>query len=258
MLKEILPRIPKHRIYTEAFFGGGAVFFAKEPSRAEIINDTNGMVVNFFEVARTDFAWLKSQIGATLFARESYSKAWLIYKIPSLADKRLRALAFYVACNMGFASKPESWGYDKYSKRGKTFRNRTMQFDESIAKRLEFVQIENNDACKVIASRDTSETFNFVDSPYINTDQGDYRGYTECDSRNLLDTLSNIKGTFFLSSYPSEILDEYVAKHGWDSIRFDKPLSANKAKDGKKRPHKVEVPTANYTLNKDETKNTNS
>ncbi|UOY05004.1 DNA adenine methylase [Muricauda sp. SCSIO 64092] len=254
MLKEILPRIPKHRIYTEAFFGGGAVFFAKEPSEAEIINDINGMVVNFFEVVKTDFNWLKNQIEATLFARETYSKAWLIYKTPSLVeDKRLRAWACYVACNMGFANKPGSWGYDKYNKRVKTFRNKTMRFDESIVKRLEFVQIENNDACKVIESRDTKETFHYVDPPYINTYQGDYCGYTECDYRNLLDTLSNIKGTFLLSSYPSEILDEYVAKNGWYSIRFEKSLSARKVEAGASRTHKkVEVLTANYPLDKDD------
>ena len=29
MLPHILPLIPEHAIYTEAFFGGGAVFWAK-------------------------------------------------------------------------------------------------------------------------------------------------------------------------------------------------------------------------------------
>ena len=34
LIKQILPLIPKHRIYTEAFFGGGAIFFAKEQAEA--------------------------------------------------------------------------------------------------------------------------------------------------------------------------------------------------------------------------------
>lgn len=41
MLKHILPLIPSHKIYTEAFCGGAAVLFAKRPSEAEIINDIN-------------------------------------------------------------------------------------------------------------------------------------------------------------------------------------------------------------------------
>ena len=37
MLKHILPIIPQHTLYTEAFCGGAAVFFAKPPSEGEVI-----------------------------------------------------------------------------------------------------------------------------------------------------------------------------------------------------------------------------
>ncbi|MDR2397851.1 MAG: DNA adenine methylase [Spirochaetaceae bacterium] len=30
--------------------GGAAVFFAKEPAKVEIINDTNGELINFYRV----------------------------------------------------------------------------------------------------------------------------------------------------------------------------------------------------------------
>lgn len=41
MLKHIMPLIPAHKIYTEAFCGGAAVLFAKRPAEAEVINDIN-------------------------------------------------------------------------------------------------------------------------------------------------------------------------------------------------------------------------
>ena len=87
MLRHILPNIPEHTIYTEAFFGGGAVFFAKEPTASEIINDTNAMVVNFFEVCTTDFENLRTKIEATLFSRATYSVALTMYRMPHLFDK---------------------------------------------------------------------------------------------------------------------------------------------------------------------------
>jgi len=118
----------------------------------------------------------------------------------------------------------------------------------SIAKRLENTQIESNDALKVITSRDADDAFHYVDPPYINSDQGHYDGYIEDDYRRLLNTLSNIKGKFLLSSYPSKILDEYIQKNGWHSIHFEKPLSAQKAKAGKSRGRKIEVLTANYPI----------
>lgn len=50
MLKKILPLIPDHVVYVEPFFGGGAVFFAKDKSEVEIINDYNSNVANFYRV----------------------------------------------------------------------------------------------------------------------------------------------------------------------------------------------------------------
>ena len=96
MLRHILPLIPEHTIYTEAFFGGGAVFFAKAPAPSEIINDTNDMLVNFYEVAKNDFDALKAKIEATPFSRASYTVALSIYRMPHLFDKVQQAWAFYI------------------------------------------------------------------------------------------------------------------------------------------------------------------
>lgn len=249
MLKHILPLIPPHRIYTEAFFGGGAVFFAKERSEAEVINDTNSMAIAFYEMVVTDFDKLKTKIEATLFSRATYTVADTIYRMPHLFNKLQQAWAFYVGTNMGFSCQIGSWGYDKYSKRTKSFLNKKMAFNEDIYKRLEGgVQIENNDACKVIASRDTDNAFHYVDPPYINSAQGHYEGYSEADYKNLLDTLSKVKGKFLLSSYPSAILSRYIEDKGWYTKVFDKPLSARKATEGKTRGRKIEVLTANYPI----------
>jgi DNA adenine methylase len=38
---QILGIIPEHRIYCEPFRGGAAIFFAKEPAPAEVVNDAN-------------------------------------------------------------------------------------------------------------------------------------------------------------------------------------------------------------------------
>ena len=248
LLKEILPLIPEHKIYTEPFFGGGAVFFAKKPAVSEVINDTNAMVVTFFEVCKTDFEKLKAKVQATPFSRATYSVAVAIYRMPHLFNKIQQAWAFYVGTNMGFSTTIGSWGYDRYGKRVRAFRNKTMRFNESIVKRLEQVQIEHNDAIKVIESRDAPDAFHYVDPPYIDVHQGHYDGYTREDYRRLLSTLVGINGKFLLSSYPNDILTEFTQQHRWYTRRFDKPLSASKMSQGGTRKRKVEVLTANYPI----------
>ncbi len=248
LVATILPLIPDHKIYTESFFGGGAIFFAKPPSETEVINDTNNMVVNFYEVARSDFQALKEKIEASLFSRATYTAALTIYRMPHLFNKLQQAWAFYIGTNMGFSCQIGSWGYDKYGARVKAFRNKKLAFNEAIYKRLENTQVENNDALKVIQSRDTKDTFHYIDPPYFNSDMGHYGGYTKADFKNLLEVLSKVKGNFLLSSYPSEILTEYIQKNGWYTKTFDKPLSANKSVKGKSRGRKKEILTANYPI----------
>ncbi|MDR1672315.1 MAG: hypothetical protein LBS09_02455 [Bacteroidales bacterium] len=69
---------------------------------------------------------------------------------------------------------------------------------------------------------------------------GHYRGYTEEDFTRLLEVLSKVKGRFLLSSYPSEVLSQYVAKHGWTSNEIEMRKSAGGGT-------KTKVLTMNYS-----------
>lgn len=248
MTQTILQLIPNHEVYTEAFFGGGAIFFAKQPVKSEVINDNNNLVVNFYEVVQTDFENLKTKIENTPFSRTTYCVAYTMYRMPHLFSKLNLAWAFYVTTNMGFSAQIGSWAYDKYGNRNRVFQNKKMQFTDSIFDRLQFTEIECNDACKVIASRDSEKAFHYVDPPYIDMDQGHYKGYTRENFQKLLETLSNLKGKFLLSSYSSDILTEYTAKNNWYTKTVEKPLVASKAKTGMKRKKRLEILTSNYPL----------
>lgn len=50
--KQIIDLIPEHTCYTEPFFGVGWVFFGKEPSKVEVINDIDGELVNLFKMIK--------------------------------------------------------------------------------------------------------------------------------------------------------------------------------------------------------------
>lgn len=250
MARHILPIIPEHRMYIEPFFGGGAVFWAKQPSEAEVVNDVNMNIVNFYEVLKHDYFNLRKKIEVTLHSRETYKKAFIIYDCPWLfaEDPAIRAWAFYVCTNQGFANKIGTWGYDRGRSTPLRFANKVENFTEELSERLRYVQVENNEAHKVITSRDAEDAFVYADPPYINSEQGHYGGYTEDHFRRDLDALAGMKGKFLLSSYPSEVLDEYIARYGWHSVEVEKLLSAGNGAVVKRRRKKTEVLTANYPL----------
>ena len=234
LLNHLLPLIPKHRIYCEPFFGGGALFFAKPPSHVEIINDINSEVVNFFRVVQTKFEPLQKEIRASLHSRELYKKALVVYSNPDMFDDVKRAWAFWVATNQGFSSVIGSWGFGKDDSKEAAVARKRDGFTKEYADRLKKVQVENNDALKVIDRADSKETFFYVDPPYINSDQGHYAGYTEAQYEALLKKLSRVKGKFLLSSYPSKLLDAYIRKHKWKAQKVKKSVAVTKHTDKKK------------------------
>lgn len=245
MLKHILPLIPDHKVYAELFFGGGAVFWAKDPAEVEIINDYNGMVANFYEQLKSNYKQLKKAIDATPYSRQTYQRALVVYDNPYLFSPEVKAWAFWIATVQGFSNKIGSWrGSTNTNKGSLQIDNKKHLITTELSKRLDLVQIECKDAIYLIEWLDSPDTFFYLDPPYVNSDQGHYGGYTQEHFNRLLDALSKIKGKFLLSSYPNDELDLYRKKFGWDTDDKNMQLSASKSKSARK----TECLTYNYAL----------
>lgn len=249
LAKTIISLIPKHRLYCEPFFGGGAVFFAKEPSKVEIINDTNRELINFYKVIKTSFGKLQREVKGTLNSRWSHKSAEIILKFPQLFDEVKRAWAVWVMASQSYAARLDGpWNINtKTSTCVTRVCSKRNNFVKAYSERLENAAIECSDALNIIRKCDGKETFFYLDPPYHNAKQGHYSGYTEEHFIKLLEILSDIKGKFLLSSYPSDILDKYKKKNNWHSIQFEMCLSMS-ANPTVKKKKKIEVLTANFPL----------
>lgn len=235
-------------MYCEPFCGGAAVFWAKQPSGVEIINDQNKELINFYAVLQTRFDELLHLIQATPHSRSLHYDAALIYQNPHLFDPIRRAWAVWMQTNQSFSSK--ICGGWAYARKENTCEKKTVNAKERLKEiyqhRLNLVQIECNDALQVIRSRDCEDAFFYCDPPYPETDQGHYSGYTMQHFRNLLDTLSGIKGKFILSSYPNDLLTEYTSANGWHKKSVQHEITARKNRSDRKM--KTEVITSNFEL----------
>jgi len=249
MLKFILPLIPEHDSYCEPFIGGGAVFWAKKEARVETINDAKKDIVTFYEVLKGGHnKMFYRYIDQSLMSRYQHNKAYRIYhrikKRPSRAEI---AWAVWYLGNLSFNGDFD--GRIKFSRNPeRSYRfltnGKDRILDPKMIKRLEKTQIDCRDALDVIPLMDSVETFMYVDPPYVKSDQGHYGGYTKKDFTNLLDELALFKGKFLLSSYPSKLLDEYVEKYGWNTMKIK--MSSSAAVLHGHRSAKTEVLTYNY------------
>ena len=245
----ILGMIPEHEIYCEPFCGGAAIFFSKPPSQVEIINDTNGEIINFYEVLKRDFSALEREIEISLHSRKQHQHAKVIYENPDMFDRIKRAWAVWMLANSSYACKLDGgYGYDRKGSISKKLKNKRTGFSTDYAIRLQAAQIECCDALRIIASRDTPETFFYIDPPYVGADQGHYDGYTQMDFDALLKALEAVQGKFLLSSYRNKSLHEYTAQNGWETVEIK--MACPMTSKLKNPRNKVEVLTANYPISK--------
>ncbi len=230
MLKHIIPLIPSHRLYTEAFCGGAAVLFAKSPAEAEIINDINMELTNFYWTAQVYYRDLKTEIDKTLHSRDLHAHAAHINAYPEFFSPAQRAWAVWALCRMSFASMMDgSFGYDFGGGMPKKVQNAKDEFTEQICRRLEHVTIENRNALDVIQTYDCDDAFHFVDPPYINSDCGHYEGvFSDRNMEELLRLLETVKGKFMLTMFPYEPIEKYAERNGWTIHRIERTISASK------------------------------
>lgn len=75
LAKTILPLFPEHTCYVEPFCGGAAMFFMKEPSDVEVLNDINSDIVNLYRVVQNHLEEFIRQFKWALTSREIFTWA---------------------------------------------------------------------------------------------------------------------------------------------------------------------------------------
>lgn len=106
LARRILPLFPEHTCYVEAFAGGAALFFRKEPAKSEVLNDINGDLVNLYRVVQHHLEEFIRQFKWSLVSRQMY--AWLNTMRPETLTDVQRAARFYYLQRQGFGGKIES------------------------------------------------------------------------------------------------------------------------------------------------------
>jgi len=166
----IIQQFPVHTCYVEPFGGAMGILLRKEPSVFEVYNDLDGEVVNFFKVLRDHPDELLRAIELTPYSREEQKLAF--EPTDGLPDLE-RARRLYVRCwqshGGGRTQWHTGWRYQVNNTRG---RSTLVDWDQTdhlwaIVNRLKLVQIECDDAIRIIERYDRPDTLFYVDPPYL-------------------------------------------------------------------------------------------
>ena len=174
------------------------------------IGDLNHDLITFFDVLRSQPDALIRQLELTPYGRVEYRRAW---ERPSELDPIEQARRFYVRSRQAFGSgegeQRTGWRYETQNTRHKSLMLEWNELEHlwQVAARLKQVQIECDDAHKIIRRFDTPDTLFYVDPPYVASTRYSKTGYqyemTDRQHEQLADLLKSVKGMVILSGYNS-------------------------------------------------------
>ncbi len=192
LVKRILSRIPPHRVYVEPFVGAGHVFWAKEPSKVEVINDLDPGLMK----------WYKDLKKRSRFACDMTPNKEKFYRIKA----KPRPLSFcdyfhLIKLSYGCKGTRHDSGKERQCLKREdpsmcNVSKFTGKFGE-YGKRLRDTIILNGDYRKVLKKFDGPDTFAYLDPPFHELSCP----YVSCDvnPRQIAGALRRLKGKWLLS-----------------------------------------------------------
>ena len=165
---KILPLFPDHKCYVEVFAGAAALYFRKDPVKAEVLNDLNGDLVNLYRVVQYHLEEFVRQFKWALSSRQLYE--WEKLKTPETLTDIQRAARFYYLQKLAFGGRLVGQTYGTATTTAPSFN--LLRFEEELSAahlRLVRTNIEQLDWSKCVSRYDRAHTLFYLDPPYWDT-----------------------------------------------------------------------------------------
>src|ERR1039457_5138182 len=188
---------PEHVTYCETFAGGAQVFFHKEASKVEVLNDLDGEIVNFFRVCREHYEELLRYFHFWVVSRQVFDL--LKATDPATLTDIQRAARFMYLLKGSFASLILHPNYHWHVVQPPGFNPENLpQLIENAHKRLARVQLECLPYGEVLKRYDRPATLFYLDPPYFGLKLYRYNFVME-DFEKLAERIAGLPGKFVLS-----------------------------------------------------------
>ena len=198
LAEAILTHFAAHKAYVEACCGGAAVFWAKDPadSAAEILNDRDGELINFYSVLHKSGRRLVRQVDSMPYSRALFDRTRAEGPRGSFA----RAVRFWYLNRVAFGAKRRGASFGVRVSKGSFVLPAGILTDlDATVQRLRGVSFESLDVVRLIDLYDRPDTLFYVDPPFWGLSQGYACRFSAADHERLAAALGAVKGAFLLS-----------------------------------------------------------
>ena len=243
--KKLIKYIPKHKTYIEPFCGGAAIYFAKEPSEVEVLNDLDSEIAFAYkflkDISDSEIDKLE-QIDWSprkeVFERLKNSKP--------PRDKIKRFFRFYYLTRYSYGKAMKNFSPDK------DFKSATMNRKkfERLRERLKNTLIYCKDYKYVLSKFNSPDSFAFIDPPcpseWPSTLAGTVFSKDQCQEMH--DILKQWKGKFMLTLNSEDWIKDMFKDFNIKKFKIPRTLQ------GHNPSSQYELLITNYGLTKKEEK----
>ena len=185
--EHIIKLFPQHDLYIEAFVGGGAIYFSKNPSKKEVINDLDKELMSGYRLIKQVSSDITKYEDLDTFDKQHA----FFHRKPKTKEDKLTLSLLKANNTFGGTGKGDVRA-DKPSNPYNKLKNIQEYKD-----RVKNTTILSQDYKAVIRKYDNSNTFFYLDPPYEKSDnlyKHDGMNYEE-----MATLLKGLKGKFILS-----------------------------------------------------------
>ena len=189
LARTICSYIPEHKIYVEPFIGGGAVFFKKNPSEKEVINDLDKEISGAYKYIKEG----KFE-GLNKYKKDGDREFFKQIKISQPKSLEEQYYKFIYLRNYSYANDGTNYA-PSIPLTGRTLDSRFEHLPK-ISERIKNTIIQDNDFRKILKEYDSKETFFYLDPPYP-----EQQGKLKTDLTNdvLYESVKDLKGKWIMS-----------------------------------------------------------
>jgi len=220
--KDIIKHFPPHRIYIEPFFGAGGMFFSKPKSKYNIVNDLDSDVFNLFQVVMNQ----KEELEKAFYMMPIHSDLLEYWKKHEEVEPVRKALRFLMLSNFTYLGKGDTMRYGA-SSGSQHLKYSFNQELSSVFNLLFDVQFNNKDFKVLLNSislddrgskGETNKTFIYCDPPYLSTGDNYSDSFTEQQTADLFQTLTETGCKFAISEFDNPVILDLAKQHNLEVI----------------------------------------
>ncbi len=229
LAKKIISVIPEHTAYIEPFCGGAQVFFHKEPSRVEVLNDLDEEIFNFLRVCQLHHGELVRYIQFSIASRKWF-ELFQNQNPAVLSDIQRAARFFYLQKNC-YGGLIRRQHFTVSVQDGSNYNPHRIPMVLHLAhERLLNVQLECLPYQEILERYDRPATFFYLDPPYFGLPYYKFN-FKEEDYVDLAGLLKGLKGKFLLSLNDTPEVRKIFAAFEISALEIPEPIQKRRASE---------------------------